>query len=114
MKTLYEASFDIVIYAMAETDGEAKEVALAGLREETHNLTAWDVSVFREPTGLFEVWKNAYPYGDDDENRTVGQIFEHIQERKKKEAEYQEYLKQQGKLFNEPKTLPRAAFKGPG
>ena len=100
VKTLYEAEVNVVFYLLAETDDDARLDAIGYAREEVDNLLSTDVMVVREPTAIYVEWKKSYPYGGEcDDFRTVEDFFNHIEERKKREAADREYLKKQGHLF---------------
>lgn len=92
-KTLWEVTADITLYVMAEDEDDAIKVAMReGIKEETDNLCKWDLSAFQPNRGVMGNWVNLQPYNSDD-NRTVGEIWNEMEGKRKQRELYEEYLK---------------------
>jgi len=98
MKKLYEITVSAVAYAVGETQAEAEqnfkdEVSLYDL-----NLTD-QINSFEVFGIAYKSWKNAYPYGAGDDNRTCEEWSRDIEEQEKRLAEKAEWEAKQLKLF---------------
>ena len=106
-KKLYEIDVELHMYVMAETEDDARDVALVNLVNEVDEIGGCDLEVM-EPAGC--IWadmEDSIPYGADDDRR-VGDIFEEARQKKRAKRRQREQEKKQRKLF--PNQL--AAIKG--
>lgn len=99
MKKLYEVEVELTLYVMAESEGEAVDVAQSHADEEIDNVPSFNFSAIR-PEHCLAGWKDIYPYGSDLDN-TVGEILAYEKEVAKKQAEREYWEKKQIKMFAE-------------
>ena len=97
--SLYEVECTVILYVVADDMNEARDLAQRHVGDEVDNLFIHDFDITENPTHIYGNWEDAEPYGDT--NRTVGEIFEELQEKRRLAKAEEEYRKQQGNLFPE-------------
>jgi hypothetical protein len=98
MKKVFRATVEIEMFVVAEDEDEAADIARDNVGEETWNLSAHDFSV-DEPNPEYYRTAVDLPWGDNPDDKTVGEFMEERLAAAAEEEERKRIEANQLKLF---------------